>query len=147
MDTFTESDVPVPTTHPPVTLPAPSPPTDHPSRCTPIGLPTDSAPNPPVPPPTLRVLTEFDLSTLVRLIGNAAHYAHNLGVGLDLEYDLVLCLERQAMGDQFKFLDLVLSERLKRTTSPITPKVLADAISQPPISDEALGLKILEHFK
>ncbi len=95
----------------------------------------------------LRVLTESDLSTLVRLIGNAAHHARNLGVGLDLGCDLRVCLERQAMGDQFKFLDLVLSERLKCTTPPITLQVLFDAISKPPISDEGLALKILEHFK
>ncbi len=142
------TDLPTfPPVNPPVNPPAPSPPTDHPSHYSPIGLSTDSALNSPVPSPTVRVLTESDLSTLVSLIGNAAHYAYNLGVQLDLGYDLILCLERQAMGDQFKFLDLVLSTRLKCTTPPATLQVLVDAISQPPISDEALGLKILEHFK
>ncbi len=81
------------------------------------------------------------------ILSEAAHITFQLGVQLDLGVDLLHSLELQALKDPFKFLSLVLSTRLKRTTPPFTVQVLVDAISQPPISDEALGWKILEHFK
>ncbi len=145
--TSTESDVPVPTRVVGVTPPSPSPPTDHPSDFSLSGTPTHSASNPPIPSPTSRVLTGSDLPTLMTILSEAAHITFQLGVQLDVGVDLLHSLELQALKDPFVFLSLVLSTRLKRTTPPATVQVLVDAISRPPISDEALGLKILEHFK
>ncbi len=76
-----------------------------------------------------------------------AHITFQLGVQLDVGVDDLLTLELQALKDPVKFLSLVLSECLKCTTRPVTPQILADAVSQPTVGDEALGGKILEHFK
>ncbi len=53
---------------------------------------------------------------------------------------------RETRVFQTTFLSLVLVTYLKHMTPPATLQVLVGATSQPPISDEALGLKILEHF-
>ncbi len=119
------------------------PPTDQPSHFPSTGPPTASVP---MSPSMSRVLTESDLPVLMRILSESAHCTFQLGIQLHLGPDLVLSLEHQAMGDPVKFLSLVLTTRLQRTTPPTTVQVLVDAISEPPVSDEVLAWKLQQYL-
>ncbi len=87
-----------------------------------------------------------DLQALMTVLGNAAHYADQLGIQLDLSPDLLRTLKAQSQGDLFTFFHLVLETRLKDSTHPLTLHDLHDAICDPPIGDEDLAWRLQQYF-
>lgn len=89
-----------------------------------------------------QLLTVADLPQLMRVLSKAARHSFMLGVQLGLSPDRLVTLRHQSMGNPFVHLSLVLIRWLERSSEPATLQALIDAVSHPPISDEALAYSL-----